>query len=306
MSYFASLVFHDEVIDAAESMAPLPDGVVRLAELAADPISTVNDIAAVVTGDVALTTLLLREANSASSLSRDPIETVQGAVVRLGTGRVVAAAVGASVGAALPERLHGYGASLSQFWQHATAASVVAESIIALSTVPFTGGLVTAALLQNVGSIVLDPYMPSAGYQAAFVATGDQAMAERELIGIDHGAVGALLCRHWQLPAPLCTAVEHHHLLEDLDHPRACALHVSDVLVCELVPGVAERGIVRRTSPRFDVALDVLGIDDVTVLVHHVQERLAARNIPVQPFEPFVAHQGAGSASITPPGVTSP
>lgn len=286
MSYFASLEFHEEVIDSAESIAPLPDGVVRLAEMAADPTTTVNDITAVVTGDVALTTALLREANSASAASRDGIDTVQGAVVRLGTSRVVAVAVGAGVGETLPERLHGYGATLTQFWQHAQAASVAAESVIALSHEEFGGGLVTAALLQNVGSIVLDPYIPSAGYQAAFITTADQAAAERELIDVDHGAVGAMLCRHWQLPEVMCNAIEHHHLLDDVHDPAACVLHVADVLVCELVPGIAERGIVRSDTQRFDAAIDVLGIGDVAELRRHAEQRLVAREVPVQPFEP--------------------
>ena len=287
MSYFASLEFHEKVIDSAESIAPLPAGVVRLAEMAADPTTTVNDITALVTGDVALTTALLREANSAAASARDAIDTVQGAVVRLGTSRVVAVAVGAGVGETLPERLHGYGATLTQFWGHAQAASVAAESVIALSSEEFGGGLVTAALLQNVGSIVLDSFIPSAGYQAAFITAADQAAAERELVDIDHGAVGAMLCRHWQLPATISDAIEHHHLLDDEYDPAACVLHVSDVLVCELVPGIAERGIVRSGTHRFDTAIETLGITDVAELRRHIEQRLVAREIPVQPFEPI-------------------
>ena len=225
MSYFTSLEFHDKVIDAAEAIAPLPDGVVKLSHMAADPTTTVNDISAVVMNDVGLATAILREANSASAASRDPIDTIQGAVVRLGTSRVVSIAVGASVGDTLPERLHGYGATTAQFWLHARAASVVAESVIALASAEFGGGLITAALLQNIGAIVLDEYIPVAAYRNAFTDHHDQARAERELIDIDHGAVGAMICRHWQLPETMCEAIEHHHLLEWEASEAAHALH---------------------------------------------------------------------------------
>ena len=154
----------------------------------------------------------------------------------------------------------------------------------------FGGGLVTTALLQNIGSIVLDAYIPSAGYQAAFITTADQAAAERELIDIDHGAVGAMLCRHWRLPEPMGRAIERHHLIDGADDPAACALHVADVIVCELVPGVAERGIVRRSRSRVAHALDTLGIVDEAELVRHAAQRLASREIAVQPIEPIPTH----------------
>ena len=285
MSYFTSLEFHEKVIDAAESIAPLPDGVVKLTHMAADPTTTVNDISAVVLEDVGLATAILREANSASAASRDPIDTIQGAVVRLGTSRVVSIAVGATVGDTLPDRLHGYGATTTQFWQHAQAAAVVAESVIALSSAEFGGGLVTAALLQNIGSIVLDEYVPSPGYQIAFGANRDQAIAERELIDIDHGAVGAMICRHWQLPEAMCEAIEHHHLVDADASEAAHALYAIDVVVCELVPGVSERGVVRADTDRFRQALDVLGIDDRSALWRHAEQRLESREFPVQALE---------------------
>lgn len=285
MSYFNSLEFHEHVIDAAESIAPLPDGMVRLTELAADPTATVNDVSEVVMDDVGLATAILREANSAAVAAADPIETVQAAVVRLGTARVVAIAMSASLGDTLPDRLNGYDAETAQFWLHARAATVVAESVVALGQVDFGGGLITAALIQNIGAVVLDPFIPAPAYPVAFRMHGDQAAAERELIDVDHGLVGATICRHWKLPEAMCRAVEHHHALDASAPEAALALHVTDCVVAELVPGVAERGVVTTNHGRFETALDALGIDDRAVLMSHAADRLRARDFTVEPIE---------------------
>ena len=54
---------------------------------------------------------------------------------------------------------------------------------------------------------------------------------EREILGFDHGPVGAALLTSWKLPPTLTGVVENHHTpLEDTEYPLATAiLNLADI-----------------------------------------------------------------------------
>jgi HD-like signal output (HDOD) protein len=69
------------------------------------------------------------------------------------------------------------------------------------------------------------------------------AIAERELLGIDHGEIGAVILGRWGLPDRTCAAVHFHHnpdACEPQYRPVAQLVHVSD-FVCAAM-GAPEPG----------------------------------------------------------------
>ncbi len=274
MSYYSRLAFHDQLQQAGDLIAPLPETVTRLASVIAMPDTGINDVCRLIAEDPALTSAVLREANSAASSARDAIDTVQAAGIRLGGARILAIAVKSALTDTVAAQLRGYDLAAETFWRHGSAASVVAETVLLQSSATLGGGLVTAALLQDIGVLVLDPFMVPSSLAGAMAATGDQALAERELIEIDHGTAGAMLCRHWGLPESIARAIGQHHLLDSSPPVGAYAVYVSDWVTRTTLPGPWMTPSERSNGP--EVACNALGLTPGRLLAD-AAERLRSR-----------------------------
>ena len=106
--------------------------------------------------DEALTASLLRSANSSWSASRSEITTVRDAVIRLGASPVLALTLGMNgSGAISGDALPKYGLSEGELWRHSVAASLAAELLTQLAAHRPPPETATAALLHDVGKLVM-------------------------------------------------------------------------------------------------------------------------------------------------------
>jgi HD-like signal output (HDOD) protein len=235
MSLRSSLTFHNSVIDAAESLRPLPSTVVELTAAAANEECTIDDLVQIIQRDPVLVSVMLREANSASSASATGISTVDTALMRIGTARTVAIAVGSCVGDLTESALTGYGLESEAFWNHSRATMVVAEMLVASSRGRLPASTVTAAIIHDIGKVVLSQYLHPGHFELALDETGNEALADRMLVDLDHAEVGALLAAYWRLPAEIVEAIRGSHCIDGGESPMARAVHVADTLAHSLL-----------------------------------------------------------------------
>lgn len=254
---------HHELMDAADRWQPLPATVIELTSAASRPDVEIDEIARIARADAALVVALLRESNSAASQTAREIGTVEEAIVRLGIGRVVALAMKDVLQPTTERPLPGYGLRAGEMWNHCLAAMTVSEQVRRLSAVHLPPNLLTAALLHDIGKVVLAPSVRYTHLTAAIADHGDGARAERVLLGVDHAATGGYLARHWQLPEPLCVAIESHHLLDGGEGPLAHAIHVADMVAHRLVYPWTEPA---DDEPTLAAALDTLGLAEETLM----------------------------------------
>ena len=205
----------DQLIEQANSLEPLPASAVRLAAILSQEEWDLDDVTPVVSLDQGLTGKLLSAANSAASGARDQIATVEQAVVRLGAGTVLALGVGAAVrdrvNVALPE----YGLSEEQLWTHSVASAVIADGIRDFTERQIPVEVTTAALLHDVGKLVLARHLDASLLQYLHNARGDGGLseqrAEMEILGVNHAELGCLIAQHWNLPEIICRGIGYHH-----------------------------------------------------------------------------------------------
>ena len=116
----------EKLVRAAFEMKPLPASVTRLAAIISNKRSSLDDIIDVITFDPVLTAKVIRAANSVFSAPRVPITTVDRAVVRVGTGAVLALATASSVAQQLNRACPAYGLSEGELWHHSVTAALAA------------------------------------------------------------------------------------------------------------------------------------------------------------------------------------
>jgi len=225
------MITRQDLIDAAERIDPLPASITRLLRLTGDPSSSMSDLAEVIRYDPILTVDVLRLANSARSAVRDPVSEVSVAVARLGTSEVLGLAMKRAVQGRMTVALRAYGMDADELWRHSLTAAIAAEAISDMSTIRIPGHASTAALLHDVGKLVIAKALPTAlsDHLAHFMANDPRPLdeIEREILGTDHGEVGASVVRSWEMPMSIQIALTNHHRInsssDTLSHVVAAA-----------------------------------------------------------------------------------
>jgi len=214
--------------DAVGRMPALEETVERVMKAAGQEGSSLTEISDLVEADTAIAIAVMRSANNGGGPSGrvanvpDAIEALTPAGIRAVAGSLPTYELfQPSVSwASLPER----------FRRHAVATRHAAESLAGFADVPGRDELATAALLHDVGQLVLLQLYP--GYEDLLADRGhtpeERARIERREFGMDHTIVGGVLARRWGLPTVIAGAIERHH--SDGADGLAAAVRLSDLV----------------------------------------------------------------------------
>jgi HD-like signal output (HDOD) protein len=258
----------DDIIEAANRLEPLSASVARLVELVADTNVDLRDIVEVISFDPLLTASMLRSANSATSSSVRPVTTVHDAVIRMGTGTVLALALNASVSGRLRAPIPGYDMVEGEMWRHSVSAALAAETLAGWSRLAVPAGAPAAALLHDIGKLVLaqtvSPHMLQLIGQTAVNEGRSLTDVETTVLGINHGQVGGLVALHWRLPESISEAVINHHVARSATGALAHVVYLAQA-VAEDLDHLGDRQATQADAGSVDpvdpVPLIALGIE---------------------------------------------
>lgn len=227
------LMHHAAIVDAAQRMRPLSHSTLALVELCAKNNTDLAAFGKVIAQDQVLAATVLREANSAASAASEPISSIEQALVRLGLGRVLTVAIRASVfdqiGVAVPE----YGLAQGDLALDSVVGSIAAEIVRERARVPLPSALPTAALVRDIGLLVLANFLDGPDGDLLGIAreTGFSLPdSERMVLDANHAEVGAVLCQAWRFSDTLRLGVQYHHDPAACDEPIAWGLYVADAI----------------------------------------------------------------------------
>lgn len=265
------------IAQQARTLDPLPTSLVRLERMGDDV--DLLEVAEVVAFDQALTASLLRGANSSWSSSVRPIATVREAVAQLGYRTVCTLAVGGNTNGSIDRAISDFGPEEIALWRHSVAASLAAELLPAYAQVELPPEVATAALLHDIGKLLVyrfaAPDIRHALAGALDDAQGDRLAVEATILGVDHGELGGLIADAWRMPPTIATAIRHHHAPEESGEPIAYATALAGV-IAKIVGTGSDEGA--RDVLAFAHAMEALGIDadGFDVVVQATAERFAA------------------------------
>jgi HD-like signal output (HDOD) protein len=272
------LAHANAIVEAAAQLTPLSHSATQLIALNASPNVSTGEIVQVIANDQVLAAALLREANSAASAATDPISTVDVAVVRLGMARVMSSAVRLSLSKQMTGAVDEYGLSEGDLGLLSITGSIAAELVREQAKVMMQPELTTAALLRDIGMLVLASFLDSPHKLLLdVVRESGSALAESERMVLDanHGEAGGLLCQHWKLPEPVRLGVQYHHDPFECDDPIAHGVFIADAIahhVALRTGGVWSHSTPDETSMAASaeaIALDLSRLDglvDATIL----------------------------------------
>ncbi len=195
---------------------PSPPGVAtHIIELAQDPDIEMGKVAKALSMDSALSTKILRIANSPLYAQRRKSENLRQALVVLGLNATLTLALSFS----LVKSLRGgksNGLSYALYWRRALLAATAARALGDAMHQSLAEEIFLAALLQDVGMLALDKAVPDLYSQGEALQRNHAALAEHEKkrLQVDHAHVGGWLMKGWNLPERLYHAIERSHHLD--------------------------------------------------------------------------------------------
>ena len=99
-------------------------------------------------------------------------------------------------------------------WLHSMGCAVVSEVLGKKLNYPDAPSLFTAALLHDIGKIVLDIYVGPRLWEVLALSRQqelDFSTAEWKVMGTDHAVAGSVILKNWDFPPDIYRAVRNHH-----------------------------------------------------------------------------------------------
>ncbi len=209
----------------------------KLAKLLENPRTSAEEVGKAITTDQALASKVLKLVNSAFYGFPGKIGTITHAVVILGFSTVKNIVLTASIFDAFAK--HGNvrsGFDMEKFWLHSIGCGAASQAIAKHVGFKEKEECFIAGLIHDIGKIIQCHYFPEE-FEAVFKNARSKGIlfceSEKEVLGITHEEIGAIVARRWNLPENLQHVVNFHHnpLPAHESYTMTAIVHIGDILV---------------------------------------------------------------------------
>nr|MBC8451470.1 HDOD domain-containing protein [Planctomycetota bacterium] len=231
----------------------------------------------IVMSDSALSTAVLRLANSAAYGFQVPANSIAESLQRIGENQLLKIALSHASQETLGGPLEEYGLDAGDSWLGALAGALAAEEIAKTTRLADPNVAFTAGLLRDIGKLAMGMVVtPIEVQELMCVGAGDVMQREQQAFGFDHAQVGAALGRSWGLPVEVLHSIRFHHAAPtgDLADPLFDIVHCGDGLAMMLGYGVGYDGLAYNLGPD---SQRLLGLDQERLESLLVKVRLRLR-----------------------------
>src|SRR6185369_4677320 len=216
-----------KIIMDTKTLPTLPGVISKLNSLSDNDKASVQEMARIVSSDQVLSARILRLANS-PSYGFYRVSTISNAMILLGVNVVKSLALSSSIFEIMEKNSVG-------LWEHSLGVGVAANLLARKLSLPECEEISTAALLHDIGKVIVSLKCSEAESQIRRVIQEQQVYmweAEREIIETDHAEVGGWLAKSWFLPDKLSEPIAFHHdvLLSENHRIKTAVVHIADVL----------------------------------------------------------------------------
>jgi HD-like signal output (HDOD) protein len=233
-------------IDKINEIVSLPTVLAEIMGELGKTEATSNKITSLIETDPALTGSVLRAVNSPFYGLRWRVNSVSSAIALLGlteTGRLLTAFY-------MKQRLFSLNTDqqsfLEQLWKHSVSTAAIARLIVKEYGILTGGKEFTAALMHDMGKIVLVQYFPKElvmiGRMIKELEQHD-IDAEEQLVAISHPEIGGLLGEKWRLPLDYVEVMRLHHAPQNaqINPELVSVVRFADLLAEQWGLGIGEQ-----------------------------------------------------------------
>lgn len=210
------------ILASGIKIPPLPEALLKIQAMLRNPDVSTADVARLIRQDGALSGAVFRVVGSPVFGLHARVETVDRAVTLLGIPPTLAILRGVSLRAALGGGTQD--AALEALWLR---SGQIAQYAMAATRLLRPRGIspdqsYTLGMFHDCGLALLAKRFPAYGEALAQDLWREIPALDRAQ-NSDHGLVGEMVARNWQLPGEIAQAIRHHHDLEGRGQEEAVA-----------------------------------------------------------------------------------
>ena len=241
-----------EIVRQIDQLEPVPPVAAQIMALAEDPDSSLSQIADLILNDPALTANLLKTCNSAYFGFKRKVESVRDAIALVGLDHIVQLVLLGSASKNFKKADKCYGLGEGELWRHAVSSAYVAEILARkIGLLQNKHRIYTAALLKDIGKLILGRFV-AFEYEEINILVNSKGYsfndAEKQIIGMNHEELGALVGQKWCFSEKLIFIIRHHHLsaVSARDDLETSLVYLADIIcmmmgVCTGADGLSYR-----------------------------------------------------------------
>jgi len=242
----------DDIINGIDTLKPIPPVAAQIMALAEDENSSMSDIADLIVYDPSITASLLKICNSAYfGLSRK-VESVRDAITLLGLDQIVELVLLNGTAENFRDEPNGYGLGEGELWHHAVLSAHVAKVLAENHGLANKKHLIfTAALVKDIGKIIMGRFV-AFSYEKINILVNSKGYsfneAEKEVIGMNHEELGALVGEKWRFGKKLIYIIRNHHMSAEAcrDDVETAMVYLADIVCMMMGFGTGLDGLAYR------------------------------------------------------------
>lgn len=202
-----------EILARVDRLPAMPAVVQQILALLQDPNFSFSQLLETVRLDPGITAHVINMCNSPYYGLRQKVSSLQQALLLLGSQQLMEIILSGKMVGHFKKGQTGYRLARGELWQHCMATALLAQTLGERLKYPDQPTLFTAALMHDVGKLVLSEYVAQEFKQIEqMVAMGQSfADAERQVLGLDHAILGGAVARKWNFPENIVAAIAFHH-----------------------------------------------------------------------------------------------
>lgn len=268
-----------------ETLPPIPSIARKILSLKIATDEGEHALLALIEKDPPILSKIVGLSNSPLLGSGRKILSLRDAAVLLGSRRVKMVALSFAMMSAMT-RKQASQLDIQGLWQHSLSVAMTMDTLahhMPNDRRPSDEEIYLAGLLHDIGFLVLDYLDPklSDKFHARLAAEPGQPVeeVEAEMLETDHGELGALLGRHWNLPESIVAVLHYHHAPNDecaaVGQPLVSLVNLAEKLLPTF--GIAEPVQMDIAEREWQsLGIDLLKVDEIKAHVQEHTKRVAA------------------------------
>ncbi len=225
----------EKLVKEIDEIPAFPENIAAIQKLCTSPDVTIKEISEHISRDPALTTSILKLANSAGYLTIRKVDTIEEAVMKIGIKGINTLLVASGAFNIMDSRYKRYEAIRKTSYKRAFYAQKLSLHSHQSKNSEFA---YLGALLADIGKIVLlsidEKLQEKLKQIAGYKGLEDTNLLEEISLGLSHSTLGSLIVKKWRFNDALITAIELNrrpHLAPDNLKQLIYTIYIADCLV---------------------------------------------------------------------------
>lgn len=245
----------NKILINLDEFPTLPTIYSNLLECIANPRSTVNDVAEIISKDQSAVLKVLKTVNSPLYGISKKVETIKDAVFHLGFNEIKNLVIALSVISTFSNIKPSRNFSLIEFWKHSVAVGVISKLVGVACGEKNTENYFLAGVIHDVGKLFFVQYFHEKYDEVIEIANKkniDLKIAELSYFGVNHADIGEKISAKWQLPEVFQSVIKHYSDLETTNGNSVitAAVSLADFISDLLGIGLKNNRNIFRPNPR--------------------------------------------------------